>query len=111
MNAFTGVAATEDFYDAQSSLALYDFRNPTKLGREKVRRLELMHETFERAMSARLGSLLRTMVRVEALAVDTLGQKPRANGWYDLRLTSRSPALIDAPDQKQISVLVADVDR
>lgn len=72
MSALTGVAATEDFYEAQQALALYDFRNPTKLGREKVRRLELMHETFERAMSARLGGLLRTMVRVEALAVDQI---------------------------------------
>ena len=72
MNAFTGVAATEDFYDAGPALALYDFRNLTKLGREKVRRLELMHETFERAMAARLGSLLRTMVRIEPLAVDQI---------------------------------------
>ena len=39
MTAFTGVTATDDFYDAQQNVALYDFRNPTKLGREKVRRL------------------------------------------------------------------------
>lgn len=65
------MAAAEDRYDAES-LALYDFRNPTKLGRERVRRLELLHETFQRSLAARLGNVLRTMVRIEPLAVDQI---------------------------------------
>ncbi len=48
----------------------FDFRNPSKMARDHVRRLELTHETFQRYMSTQLSSLLRTMVRLELLAVD-----------------------------------------
>jgi flagellar motor switch protein FliM len=48
----------------------FDFRNPSKMGRDNVRRLELTHETFIRNMGAALSSRLRTMVRLELLAID-----------------------------------------
>jgi flagellar motor switch protein FliM len=38
--------------------------------RDHIRRLELTHETFQRAMGAQLSTLLRTMARVELLAID-----------------------------------------
>lgn len=50
----------------------FDFRNPSKLPREHVRRMELTHETFQRAFGAQLSSVLRTMVRLELLAIDQL---------------------------------------
>ena len=50
----------------------FDFRNPSKLAREQVRRLELTHETFQRSLGAQLSSALRTMVRLELLAIDQL---------------------------------------
>ncbi len=48
----------------------FDFRSPSKMARDHVRRLELTHETFQRAMGAQLSTLLRTMARVELLAID-----------------------------------------
>ncbi len=48
----------------------FDFRSPNKMSRDQLRRLEVLHETFQRTLGARLSSLLRTMVRVELLAID-----------------------------------------
>lgn len=62
-------ASTED---ATRRLRPFDFRNPSKMARDYVRRLELTHETFQRALGAQLSSLLRTMVRLELLAIDQL---------------------------------------
>ncbi len=62
-----GTAAPED---AGRRLRPFDFRNPSKMARDHVRRLELTHETFQRALGAQLSSLLRTMVRLELLAID-----------------------------------------
>ena len=56
--------------DAARRLRPFDFRNPSKMARDHVRRLELTHETFQRAMGAQLSGLLRTMARVELLGVD-----------------------------------------
>jgi flagellar motor switch protein FliM len=56
--------------EAAWRLRPFDFRNPSKMARDHVRRLELTHETFQRAMSTQLSSILRTMVRLELLAVD-----------------------------------------
>jgi flagellar motor switch protein FliM len=55
---------------ADRRLRAFDFRSPSKMPRDHVRRLELTHETFQRAMGAQLSSLLRTMARVELLAID-----------------------------------------
>lgn len=56
--------------DAVRRLRPFDFRNPSKMAREQLRRLELTHETFQRSLGAKLSSLLRTMVRLELLAID-----------------------------------------
>ncbi len=56
--------------DDARRLRPFDFRNPSKMAREQVRRLELTHETFQRSLGAKLSSLLRTMVRLELLAID-----------------------------------------
>jgi len=50
----------------------FDFRSPSKMARDHIRRLELTHETFQRAMGSQLSTLLRTMARVELLAIDQL---------------------------------------
>ncbi len=50
----------------------FDFRNPSKMGRDELRRLELTHDTFARTMGTALSSRLRTLVRFELLAVDQM---------------------------------------
>jgi len=54
----------------ERQLRPFDFRSPTKMSRDQVRRLEVLHETFQRTLGARLSSLLRTMMRIELLAID-----------------------------------------
>jgi flagellar motor switch protein FliM len=56
--------------EATRRLRPFDFRNPSKMARDHVRRMELTHETFQRALGAKLSSVLRTMVRLELLAID-----------------------------------------
>jgi len=70
-NGRTETAALAPSIDeAARRLRPFDFRNPSKLPREQVRRMELTHETFQRAFGAQLSSVLRTMVRLELLAID-----------------------------------------
>lgn len=53
-------------------LTPFDFRTPSKMAREHVRRLELTHETFVRSMGNELSNLLRTMVRIELMSIDQI---------------------------------------
>ncbi|GBE23875.1 flagellar motor switch protein FliM [bacterium BMS3Bbin02] len=58
--------------DETQRLRQFDFRNPSKMAREHVRRLELTHETFVRSMGNELSNLLRTMVRLELMSIDQI---------------------------------------
>lgn len=48
----------------------FDFRRPSKFGREPVRRLEVAHEVFSRRIASAWGSALRALVQLEPLGVD-----------------------------------------
>lgn len=48
----------------------FDFRRPSKFGREAIRRLEVAHEVFTRRLSSSWGAALRSLVQLEPLAVD-----------------------------------------
>jgi len=48
----------------------YDFRRPSKFGREHVRSLEVAHEVFARRFSSGVGAAMRAMLQLEPLSVD-----------------------------------------
>lgn len=48
----------------------YDFRRPSKFGREHVHSLEVAHEVFIRRFSSGLGAALRGMLQLEPLSAD-----------------------------------------
>ncbi len=48
----------------------FDFRRPSKLGRDVLQVIELGHETFARRLSTGWGSELRSVVQLEPLAID-----------------------------------------
>lgn len=50
----------------------FDFRNPKKLSRDHLRRLELTHEVFTRILGNELSTALRTLVRLELMAIDQI---------------------------------------
>lgn len=56
--------------DASRRLRPFDFRNPSKMAREHVRRLELTHEVFARLFAGDLSDALRAEVRLELMSID-----------------------------------------
>ena len=48
----------------------FDFRRPSKFGREHVRVLEVAHEVFARRFAMGLGTALRALVQVEPISID-----------------------------------------
>lgn len=56
--------------DGQRSPEHYDFRRPSKFGREHVRSLEVAHEVFTRRFSSGVGAAMRTMLQLEPVSVD-----------------------------------------
>src|SRR5262245_45337120 len=50
----------------------YDFRRPTKLSREYVRRLQIVYETFARRYATLLTSTLRVVSHVTLVSIEQL---------------------------------------
>src|SRR5690606_37679645 len=50
----------------------FDWRRPSKFGREHVRALTHAHEAFSRRLSTALGALLRGLVQVELFGIDQM---------------------------------------
>ncbi len=51
---------------------LYDFRRPDKLGKDHIRTLHLLHETFARLAGTTLSAHLRSSVAVELISVEQI---------------------------------------
>ncbi len=52
------------------TVAPFDFRATGAIAKELVRRLELLHEVFSRALGNELSNALRSLVRIELMSVD-----------------------------------------
>ena len=50
----------------------YDFKRPERVGKEKIRALQTLHEGFGRNFAAGLSAMLRSMVEVKLAGVDQL---------------------------------------
>ena len=50
----------------------YDFKRPERVGKEQMRALQFLHESFGRNFGAALSALLRTIVEVKLTSVDQL---------------------------------------
>lgn len=55
-----------------SDAELFDWRRPSKFGREHVRALANAHDVFTRRMSTSLGGMLRGLVQLESVSVDQM---------------------------------------
>lgn len=64
----TGLLGTQPATD----VAAFDWRRPSKFGRDHVRALENAHDVFARRVSSSLGSTLRALVQVESVGIDQL---------------------------------------
>ncbi len=50
----------------------YDFKRPERVGKEQMRSLQTLHESFSRNFAAGLSAMLRAMVEVKLTSVDQL---------------------------------------
>ncbi len=57
---------------ARDKVTLYDFKRPERVGKEQMRALQTLHESFSRNFGAALSSLLRSIVEVQLTSVDQL---------------------------------------
>src|SRR5262245_49358075 len=60
------VARTRD------KVVTYDFKRPERVGKEQMRALQSLHESFGRNFGAALSALLRSIVEVKLTSVDQL---------------------------------------
>jgi len=63
--------ATEDILEKKSAV-VYDFKRRTKISKDRIRTLELLHENFIRVYTVKLANYLRTMVELNIISVDQL---------------------------------------
>jgi len=70
----TGEVAPEetDKVIKKRSVVPYDFKRPNRVSKDQMRTLQMIHDSFARAVTTSLSSLLRTMVEVNLIAVDQL---------------------------------------
>ena len=70
----TGEVDTTDYSAAkeQRKVKIYDFRRPDKFSKDKIRTLQMMHETFARLTTTALSAQLRALVSVHVASVDQL---------------------------------------
>jgi flagellar motor switch protein FliM len=67
------VAVTPGSSEGASAQAVrYNFRRPSRVSKEQIRTLQLMHEDFAKLAGASLSGLLRTMVDLELEAVEQI---------------------------------------
>ncbi len=57
---------------SEADFEVYDFRRPDKLGRDHIRTLQLLHETFSRLTGTTLSAHLRSPVSVELISVEQI---------------------------------------
>lgn len=62
---------TEDILKKKSAV-VYDFKKRTKISKDRIRTLELLHENFIRTYTVKLANYLRTMVEFSIISVDQL---------------------------------------
>jgi flagellar motor switch protein FliM len=56
----------------REKISPYDFKRPERVGKEQMRSLQTMHESFGRNFGASLSALLRTIVDLKLTSVDQL---------------------------------------
>jgi flagellar motor switch protein FliM len=65
-------AGREPTNQPQGPVLPYDFKRPQRVGREALRALQALHESFTRSFAAELSALLRTSLQVKLAGVDQL---------------------------------------
>lgn len=70
--AVAGTAAARPVNIIPDDVVLYDFKRPERVGKEHMRAMQTIHESFSRNVGASLSGFLRTIVDVKLVSVDQL---------------------------------------
>ena len=57
---------------ADAKAVIYNFRRPSRVSKEQIRALQILHEDFAKVTTASLSGMLRTMVDLELEAVEQI---------------------------------------
>ena len=70
----SGDSDTDNFTPVNSTkkIKIYDFKRPSKISKEQLRTVSIMHETFARLTTTSLSAQLRSLVQVHVASVDEL---------------------------------------
>lgn len=68
-SAHAGLAARPARHRARSNAQAFDFRTPTKLGREHIRALQMVHDAFARQVATVFASSLRVISQVTVTGI------------------------------------------
>ncbi len=68
------------------NIQAYDFRRQSRISKDQIRTLQMLHETFARTLSSSLSAYLRSLVEVELTSVEQL-----TYGEFMSAVTSPSP--------------------
>ncbi len=74
---------------ADAKAVIYNFRRPSRVSKEQIRALEILHEDFAKLTTASLSGMLRTMVDLELEAVEQISYSE-----YQLAIASPTCAFV-----------------
>jgi flagellar motor switch protein FliM len=74
---------------ADAKAVIYNFRRPSRVSKEQIRALEILHEDFAKLTAASLSGMLRTMVDLELEAVEQISYSE-----YQLAIASPTCAFV-----------------
>ncbi len=81
------VSSSGDRADAKA--VIYNFRRPSRVSKEQIRALQILHEDFAKLTTASLSGMLRTMVDLELEAVEQISYSE-----YQLAIASPTCAFV-----------------
>jgi len=73
LNPEAGPSGSESKKDQRvenDEIAIYDFKRPERVGKDQIRALQTLHDSFARNLGSAISALLRTIAEVKLISVD-----------------------------------------
>ena len=64
--------ATEDTFESQRQVTLYDFKRPNRVSKEQLRAFRGVHDKMARSLASQISSIMRSIVEIQLHSVDQM---------------------------------------